>query len=348
VVRSPKYGRWLESATLAGEGRHNVTPRVRPGERRQDVDPAISPDTKTVAFVRNRRTGSSVWLVGVDGSNARVLVRPSQLRALFGRRLFGQPLAFSQPVWSPDGSQLMAEVGSGCTSLGIIAFSPDRPGVRVLIRRPRKPPWAILEPAGWSPDGSRAAYVTIYSHNECREDSFGYSALSVVSADGSRHRGIAGSAYIDVASWSDDGRQIAFDGGCWRICNLYVASADGSSRRRLTNVKEPCPACLASVPLPFAWWNGKLLIASAHTVFALDPRTKAKSGLFRVPCRSCSLASIDAVSSSAVVAETDDDRAGLWAVSLPGGSATKLSWPRPLGPSDTLEYFVIALTGEGG
>jgi hypothetical protein len=117
------------------------------------LDPAISPDTKTVAFVRNRWTGSSVWLVGVDGSNARVLVRPSQLRALFGRRPFVQPLAFRQPVWSPDGSQLMAEVGSGCRSLGIIAFSLDRPGVRVLIKRPRKPPWAILEPAGWSPDG---------------------------------------------------------------------------------------------------------------------------------------------------------------------------------------------------
>lgn len=350
LEHGPDHGRWLETATLAGEDAHRVTPRVRPGERRQDLDPAVSPDTKTVAFVRNRPTGSSVWLVGLDGSNARVLVRPSQLHALFGRRLYGQPLVFSRPVWSPDGSQLMAEVGIGCTSLGIIAFSPDRSGVRVLVRRPRKGPPAILEPMGWSPDGTRGAYVTLYSDNECREDRFGYSALSVASADGSRRRGIAASEYIDVASWSPDGRQIAFDGGCSHICNLYVASSDGSSHRRLTDVKEPCDQCLESVPLPFAWWNGKLLYTSTKTGFAFDPRTWARSSLFPVPCFHCEVEAFDAVSSSAVVIETwndSDGRVALFAISLPGGSATKLPRPRALSSSDALERFTAALESEG-
>src|SRR5207247_2580500 len=66
-VAARNHGSWLEAATLAGDGRHRVTPRSLKGERRADFDPAISPDRSTVAFLRARPSGPSLWLVGIDG-----------------------------------------------------------------------------------------------------------------------------------------------------------------------------------------------------------------------------------------------------------------------------------------
>jgi dipeptidyl aminopeptidase/acylaminoacyl peptidase len=77
-----------------------------------DRDPALSPDGRTIAFIRGtpadsvdtvlgREEGTSLWMMAVDGSGARVLVRGRSSETP------GQALALLQsPAFSPDGGRI--------------------------------------------------------------------------------------------------------------------------------------------------------------------------------------------------------------------------------------------------
>ena len=62
----------------------------------EDLDPAFSPDGKSIAIVSNRRAPeeSHIWIVPIDGSQARPLTH------------FSTPGVESAPQWAPDGSSL--------------------------------------------------------------------------------------------------------------------------------------------------------------------------------------------------------------------------------------------------
>lgn len=61
--------------------------------------PAVSPDGKTIAFATDRGegTGTSLFLVGIDGKNLRRLTRPPQSLSW---------VVDTRPAWSPDGKTL--------------------------------------------------------------------------------------------------------------------------------------------------------------------------------------------------------------------------------------------------
>jgi dipeptidyl aminopeptidase/acylaminoacyl peptidase len=77
-----------------------------------DRDPALSPDGRTIAFIRDtpgdsvdtvlgREEGTSLWTIGVDGSGARMLVRGRSSETP------GHALAMLQsPRFSPDGRRI--------------------------------------------------------------------------------------------------------------------------------------------------------------------------------------------------------------------------------------------------
>ena len=117
----------LRAQSVAVEG-GNVVYRPAQGEPRRltasrlDRDPALSPDGRTVAFVRGTpgRTlaagsgdaeATEVWVVGVDGGGARRL-----LRGRAGRPPAPPVADMRQPAWSPDGTRLYVMGAAWATS----------------------------------------------------------------------------------------------------------------------------------------------------------------------------------------------------------------------------------------
>jgi hypothetical protein len=98
-----------------------------------DRDPVLSPDGRTVAFVRGtpadsvdtvlgREEATALWTIGVDGSGARMLVRgrssetPAEALALLQSPAFsrdGSRIYFLSAAWATSGAVHAVEVSSG-------------------------------------------------------------------------------------------------------------------------------------------------------------------------------------------------------------------------------------------
>ncbi len=80
------------------------------------MDPAISPDSKTVAFLRNGGEGHGLYLIDVDGNNER--------------RIYSGGSKLRSPSWNPDGTEIVIArtIGySTCRDVGYGFCFPDNP-----------------------------------------------------------------------------------------------------------------------------------------------------------------------------------------------------------------------------
>lgn len=190
-------------------------------------DPQISPDGRTVAYVRRQgdimtdRQKGAIWLVDVASGAERPLVSDA-----------------GQPRWSPDGKRLayVAADAKGNAQL-FVRYIADGTSVRVTVL-PDSP-----QALAWSPDGSRIAYVMrvpaepvhlgkapdkpegaewakpleVIDRIDYRADGEGYlepgqTHLFVVAAEGGPSRQLTTGGYPDDGplSWTPDGRAIVF------------------------------------------------------------------------------------------------------------------------------------------
>jgi len=214
--------------------------------------PSISPDRRTVAFLRVSETeGGELYVVGTDGTGERQ-IGPSTSCPNQGR-----------PSWSPDGNQLaticFAQDGS---RLGVAVLALDG-SVHILTH----------DPMATTPDWSPAGEVVVYASSS-PSDLSGPSDLRAVPVDGggprqltegnsdhfpavdptgewvafTRFRGDTGSLFkLDIGSravtpltsptrgkdiepaWSPDGRTVAFQRR--HSVALVPASGDGRVKR---------------------------------------------------------------------------------------------------------------------
>ena len=193
------------------------------------ADPQISPDGKTIAYVRRSadvmsdRVRGAIWLVDVASGQQRPLVTG--------------PGSYGAPRWSPDGSRLAYISGDEGGAQLWVRWVSSSAATRVT-QLPDAP-----DAITWSPDGSTIAYsmrvpaegtslgkplprpegakwaepLEIYDRATYRADGGGYirpgfNHLFVVPADGGAPRQVTFGSFDDNGplAWTPDGKAILF------------------------------------------------------------------------------------------------------------------------------------------
>jgi Tol biopolymer transport system component len=203
------------------------------------VHPMVGDGAERPAGVRE--DDSEIWVMGSDGA-AQTRVIPA-----------GDGIEVSLPAWSPDGRRIAytrwrltdtgesqgdvwvadadggnaIAVASGATREWIPAWSPDG----VWISYTADPETATPPAGGTTPEGPRPG----------KDPGSGAPVRAVgkiwlVRPDGTDRRqatDVEGGAF--GATWSRDGRRMAYDSDRTGDFEIYVADADGSNERRLTD-----------------------------------------------------------------------------------------------------------------
>jgi Tol biopolymer transport system component len=184
--------------------------------------PTLSPDGKSVAFVRDHADengdayASVLFLVDVANAVVRPLAQVSP-----------KWLAFDAPVWAPSSREIFIEQGDwlGEAEGTIRVFPVDGSPARTLAHESL----SLLANLEVSPTGDKLAFTT----------DFGIETLDL--ADGTRHfvtgTSVPGGLQLE---WSPDGQRLAYSdvtdeapGGA-----VYVIDADGSGRTLVSSPAE--------------------------------------------------------------------------------------------------------------
>ncbi len=165
---------------------------------------AWSPDGSRIAYTDR----SSLWLVRPDGTRRVRLFSGSRLKSLL-------------PTWSPDGKAIAVLAEDAESGIAEIYVVPTDGGT------PRRLGVGDVRDPSWSPRGDEIAYASPDGN------------IWAVRSDGSHQRLVADHPTVSYGGplWSAGGKRLAFRGGDagGRYASIYVANADGSGLRRLTN-----------------------------------------------------------------------------------------------------------------
>ncbi|MBX3020691.1 MAG: PD40 domain-containing protein [Bdellovibrionales bacterium] len=167
----------LFRATADGQ---TVTPLTKGPNRAMNVEAAISPDGKQVAFSSDRSGRPMIYLMNADGSNVRRLTLAGKYNA--------------SPAWSPDGKTL-AFAGQDKGHFDIFTMNTDGSNLKRLTdaTKPNGKP-ANNESPSWSPDGRNIVFTS---------DRTGNLQLYIVSPDGTNERRITEDKHNwDKPKWS--------------------------------------------------------------------------------------------------------------------------------------------------
>jgi Tol biopolymer transport system component len=237
----------------------------------------VSPDGKTLAFIRYERPGiADLYAVPMAGAEPRRLSNWSATLDGLSWSPDGREIIYS--VWEPPASRLwripaditrpargspIADIPRGAERPSISKPRPGEPArlafqtitrdadIHIMdleadlkngtiVSRPFSNSTRVEATARFSPDGDRIAFV---SHRS------GGPEMWIAGRDGSGLQQIAslGADQLVVGGWSPDGTRIAFDAAIGGNSDVYVVAADGARPRRLT--AEPSVDGIAS-------WSG--------------------------------------------------------------------------------------------
>jgi len=178
--------------------------RLSPPDGR-DSQPALSPDGRTIAFVRETIHGAGLYAMDAKTGRVRFLHALDHAGVAVG------------PSWAPKGDRIAyAEIDA-------IAVLDLRTDTLTRIFR-----GSVGNPT-WSPDGKEIAFERDVTDDD--------QAIWVMAADGTRPRRLThphGGAIDHVPAWSPDGKQVAFQ----RDYDVWVVDVGTGSERRLARFAD--------------------------------------------------------------------------------------------------------------
>ena len=210
------------------------------GGQEHDVDPALSPDGKSILFASTRGGTTAIWKMPREGGAAERITggdqaewSPDGRQIVFRRKeqVLVRELATgvertispaewphcSGPAWSPDGKRIaLACRWDAGNALFLLPVGGGEP-IRLYDRRP------ACEPH-WSPDGARLVYET--ETNIC-----------TIGADGKKNRAVTYFGGVQrYGRFSPDGKSIVYcqgpsERGPWE---LFIIPSQGGPPRQLT------------------------------------------------------------------------------------------------------------------
>jgi Tol biopolymer transport system component len=248
---------------------------VETGARRQlteapegftEEHPRVSPDGKTLAFIRTGNGRSAVLLVPMSGGEPTTLDEwrsglinglawtPDGEEILFarpevsGRRLMRMGVNRHQPAVPIPGipyESLSPSVSRQELGHARLAISNGQPqiGLRLVDLGARRPGETLAAPDSpfypstrrdtpgrFSPDGSLVAFTS---------DRSGSAQVWVANRDGTSLRSVTqlDNATVSLGSWSPDGHALTFDATIGERAHIYIVSASGGPISRLTDAQ---------------------------------------------------------------------------------------------------------------
>ena len=176
----------------------------QPGEANA---PDISPDGNEIVYKHSEKI-DSIWVMNRDGSNPREVISRTGW----------------DPVWSPDGSELLFTSGA-YDHPQLYIMAANGANLRQITNMDN-----LRGRSDWSPLGQIATYAGVTNSR----------SIYVMDEDGSDVRQISTGGNSLAPSFSPDGNWIVFTGYIDRPsdgngCEIYIMRVDGSDIRRLTD-----------------------------------------------------------------------------------------------------------------
>lgn len=225
-----------------------------------DMHPRFSPDGKYVAFISDRSGRSAVWIMRLDGSEIRRIspVAPMRLSE------------YSTPIWTPDGSCIIAQYNQRYGTGKIIQYSTTHDTAVTLVETP--PSWSreLYNPA-LSPDG-RFLYFSYSkqtsSDNNLDVGNYQIARLDLKTKDTLYFKPIIGGSVRPVLS--HDGQLLVYatrdidNSTGLRIYNLITGEERGLTRKAQLDAQQLPSFRIALMPGIAFTPDDKFLIMS-HT-----------------------------------------------------------------------------------
>ena len=187
----------------------------------EDLSPAWSPDGLRIAWLRNGRTETAIYVTRVSGGvHGKITdVYPNSLESL-GRHL----------DWSPDGAYLAAADKTRPEEPFHIVLIRAQDGVKTVVTLPPDRVIGDMSPT-FSPDGKSIAFL--------RALSTGITEVYVVPREGgSPQRMTSDNRNARSIAWTPDGRWIVFASDRRRNSALWRVRASGGEPERVPVVGE--------------------------------------------------------------------------------------------------------------
>jgi Tol biopolymer transport system component/tRNA A-37 threonylcarbamoyl transferase component Bud32 len=260
------YAKWIGGRShilLQRVGDTNPLKDLSESSPADDTQPAFSPDGARIAF-RSERDGGGIFVMGATGELVRRLTH------------FGY-----NPVWSPDGQELLVATVSAENPMRhpalvsmLYRVKADGSGSRLISAGD------ALQPT-WSPHGTRIAYWGVPPS--------GRREIWTVSAGGGEPVRVTDDDNLNWSpAWLPDGKYLYFSSNRSGLQSLWRVRIDESSGRLLEEPEEVATPSSFSGLLSFSRDGRNMIYASNEHRSSLerqafDPRTEALAGGARDP-----------------------------------------------------------------